>query len=159
MAIWRSPLGNFRYNLIVLFTHSNDSHQCPILAADLLWDRKWRAYLYPSLTSRPCLDGFFIFCPIIKNNKVSCEYGTLMWIIAHYYAPEVFRTGRIWEGALHQKRWAFIQGICSSFWASIFTERALIKKCEHSINLNYFVCKQTIPTRSQRKKKWIKFGI
>ena len=62
--------------------HSNDSHQCPILAADLFWDRKWIAYLYPSLTSRPCLDGFFIFCPIIKNNKVSCQYGTLMWIIA-----------------------------------------------------------------------------
>ena len=61
--------------------HSNDSHQCPILAADLFWDRKWIAYLYPSLTSCPCLDGFFIFCPIIKNNKVSCQYGTMMWII------------------------------------------------------------------------------
>ena len=48
--------------------HSNDSHQCPILAADLLWDRKWIAYLYPSLTSRPCLDGFFIFCLIIKKS-------------------------------------------------------------------------------------------
>ena len=56
-------------------------YQCSILAANLLWDRKWTAYLYPSLTSRPCLDGFFIFYPIIKNNKVSCEYGTLMWII------------------------------------------------------------------------------
>ena len=67
---------------IVPTGHSNDSHQCPILAADLLWDRKWTAYLYPSLTSRPCLDGFFIFYPIIKNNKVSCKYGTLMWIIA-----------------------------------------------------------------------------
>ena len=63
-------------------------YQCSILAANLLWDRKWTAYLYPSLTSRPCLDGFFIFCPIIKNNKVSCEYGTLMSIIAvvqYYY--------------------------------------------------------------------------
>ena len=67
---------------MICVKRSNDSHQCPILAADLLWDRKWTAYLYPSLTSRPCLDGFFIFYPIIKNNKVSCEYGTLMWIIA-----------------------------------------------------------------------------
>ena len=79
---WREP---------VRVNHSNDSHQCPILAADLFWDRKWIAYLYPSLTSRPCLDGFFIFCPIIKNNKVSCQYGTLMWIITviiqmnHYF--------------------------------------------------------------------------
>ena len=72
----------FNFGGIVYYMHSNDSHQCPILAADLFWDRKWIAYLYPSLTSRPCLDGFFIFCPIIKNNKVSCQYGTLMWIIA-----------------------------------------------------------------------------
>ena len=38
--------------------------------------------IYPSLTSCPCRDGLFIFCPIIKKNKVSCQYGTLMWIIA-----------------------------------------------------------------------------
>ena len=62
--------------------HSNDSHQCPILAADLLWDRKWTAYLYLSLTSHPCLNGLSIFYPITKNNKVSCEWGTRMWIIA-----------------------------------------------------------------------------
>ena len=73
---------NCKYNFWISCSHSNDSHQCPILTADLLWDKKWTAYLYPSLTSRPCPDGFFIFCPIIKNNKVSCEYGTLMWIIA-----------------------------------------------------------------------------
>ena len=58
--------------------HSNDSHQCPILAADLLWDKKWTAYLYLSLTSLPCLDGLSIFYSITNNNKVSCEYGTLM---------------------------------------------------------------------------------
>ena len=47
-----------------------------------IWDRKWTASLYPSFTSRPCLDGLSIFYPITKNNKVSCEYGTLIWIIA-----------------------------------------------------------------------------
>ena len=72
---------------LVYSLHSNDLHQCSILAADLLWNRKWTAYLYPSLTSCPCLDGLFIFCPIIKNNKVSCEYGILMWIIAVIQSP------------------------------------------------------------------------
>ena len=80
---WKRLTGLYSLKLRDLcWMHSNDSHQCPILAADLFWDRKWIAYLYPSLTSWPCLDGFFIFCPIIKNNKVSCQYGTLMWIIA-----------------------------------------------------------------------------
>ena len=59
--------GRFSHQIIVKLDHSNDSHQCPILAADLFWDRKLIAYLYPSLTSHPCLDGFFIFCPIIKK--------------------------------------------------------------------------------------------
>ena len=62
----------------ISIAHSNDSQQCPILAADLLWDRKWTAYLYLSLTSLPCLDGLSIFYSITNNNKVSCEYGTLM---------------------------------------------------------------------------------
>ena len=61
---------------LVYSLHSNDSHQCSILAADLLWNRKWTAYLYPSLTSCPCLDGLFIFYPITKNNKVSCKWDT-----------------------------------------------------------------------------------
>ena len=82
---------------VVRLNHSNDSHQCPILAADLLWDRKWTAYLYPSLTSRPCLDGFFIFYPIIKNNKVSCQYGTLMWIIAVLWWGHKTGTWDIWH--------------------------------------------------------------
>ena len=30
----------FTLVLLLQYNHSNDSHQCPILAADLLWDRK-----------------------------------------------------------------------------------------------------------------------
>ena len=47
-----------------------------------IWNRKWTASLYPSFTSRPYLDDLSIFYPIIKYNKVICEYGTRMWIIA-----------------------------------------------------------------------------
>ena len=89
---------------ITLLDHNNDSHECHILAADLLWDIKWTAYLYPSLTSRPCLDGLSIFYPIIENNKVNCEYGTLMWIIAVvrgkyyiFFVPYLLRFIFYWE--------------------------------------------------------------
>ena len=47
-----------------------------------IWNRKWTASLYPSFTSCPCLDGLFIFYPIIKKIRIgyvlkSADVGTL----------------------------------------------------------------------------------
>ena len=39
---WKRLTGLYSLKLRDLcWMHSNDSHQCPILAADLFWDKKW----------------------------------------------------------------------------------------------------------------------
>ena len=65
-----------------LFTHSNDSHQCPILAADFVifyYGTENEEAIQAGAGSEWGIEvGYSFSIP----KQVSCQYGTLMWIIA-----------------------------------------------------------------------------
>ena len=73
----------------VSYTHSNDSHQCPILAADFV-------IFYYGIENDEGIQagagsewGIEMGSSFSVPKQVSCEYGTLMWIFAVFF-PYLF---------------------------------------------------------------------
>ena len=83
----------------VLLTHSNDSHQCPILPADFV-------IFYYGTENEEAIQagegsewGIEVGYSFSVPKQVSCQYGTLMWIIAvqlgYTYIRDIIKTGEL----------------------------------------------------------------
>ena len=125
--------------------HSNDSHQCPILAADFVifyYGTENEEAIQAGAGSEWGIEvGYSFSIP----KQVSCQYGTLMWIIAVVctYALDKYYYTLLWR--LHDHYNVTIS------WAHFLKKKILLTK---SLIFSKYLLKFT--TLSAFRQKYIK---